>query len=623
MNIKFKKLIIDNFLSFEHAEVDLTEEGYILVEGFNNHPIDSALSNGSGKSALFNALSYALTGETIQGVTRSLNNIYTQGDLSVQLLFEIDGTEYDIIRTRTWAGKGDLRVVVAGEDKSGKGLRESEAVLKELLPNLNSTLIGQVVIIGQGMPHKFSSNTPAKRKEILEQLSQSDYALEDLRARIDKKSEELNSIKLQIMKDKAVSQESLRQKQSQLEDNNQKLNELLLSPTLANDILEAKNNVNKYSTELESLESTLNDILYDIEKNKRESIAIYTEKNNQLKELETEFENINRPVKDKLLELTTNLKITEKKIRDIEEIREICPTCGQPLKGVTKPSIEPYLAEKQLILESLESQKVKDKEQNDLKEERIKGIDTLFEGREGALKEASVKYQNQFKKVNDDKNIFMEKVNAAQLRLKELENEESNFKKFKKLYEDNIKILKEDLALINSKIDSIIIEEDTNECNLQIMSKLTTFIRRDFRGILLEDVLASISEKALEYCKEVFGNEELEIKLDGNNIEIIYDNKPLESLSGGEQQKVDLIIQFAIRAMMQEYTGFTSNILVLDEILDNLDRYGVDAILNFISNRLEDVEAVYIISHHADSLAIGNDKVIRIIKDERGVSSIK
>ena len=85
---------------------------------------------------------------------------------------------------------------------------------------------------------------------------------------------------------------------------------------------------------------------------------------------------------------------------------------------------------------------------------------------------------------------------------------------------------------------------------------------------------------------------------------------------------VDLILQFAIRSMMQEYTGFTSNILVLDEILDNLDSVGCDSILNFITNKLSDIESIFIISHHADSLNIGNDSTITVVKNNKGVSYI-
>ena len=147
-------------------------------------------------------------------------------------------------------------------------------------------------------------------------------------------------------------------------------------------------------------------------------------------------------------------------------------------------------------------------------------------------------------------------------------------------------------------------------------------VKRDFRGILLSNIIKYIDQKSKSYAKDIFGTNELDFNLDGNNLNITYCKKPLEALSGGEQQKVDLIIQFAIRAMMEEYTGFTSNIIVLDEILDNLDSVGCDSILNFITNKLSDIESIFIISHHADTLNIGNDATITVVKNQDGVSYI-
>ena len=90
MKIKFSKITIDNFLSFGHAEVNLENRGYTLIEGINNDPRDGAKSNGSGKSTIFSAICYALTGETIQGLTSNLNNIITNEDMSVNLEFSVD-----------------------------------------------------------------------------------------------------------------------------------------------------------------------------------------------------------------------------------------------------------------------------------------------------------------------------------------------------------------------------------------------------------------------------------------------------------------------------------------------------------------------------------------------------
>ena len=44
MRLTFKKLIIHNFLSYAHTEIDLTDKGYCLVSGINQCPKDNALS---------------------------------------------------------------------------------------------------------------------------------------------------------------------------------------------------------------------------------------------------------------------------------------------------------------------------------------------------------------------------------------------------------------------------------------------------------------------------------------------------------------------------------------------------------------------------------------------------
>ena len=60
MNIVFNSIEINNFFAFEHVEIDLKNNGYTLVEGINNASDDLAVSNGSGKSSIFEALCWVL-----------------------------------------------------------------------------------------------------------------------------------------------------------------------------------------------------------------------------------------------------------------------------------------------------------------------------------------------------------------------------------------------------------------------------------------------------------------------------------------------------------------------------------------------------------------------------------
>ena len=181
--IQFKKVIIHNFGSYGHVELELQNRGFCLVSGQNNCVKDNAISNGSGKSMLWSAICYALTGETINGIKNNLKNVnIDEPDCWVQLDFLYNKDLFSL--NRMIAPKSDLKIFKNDIDLSGKGIRESEKKLQELLPELSKDLIASTIIIGQGMPNKFSSFSPSGRKELLEKLTKSDFMIEDIKTRI-------------------------------------------------------------------------------------------------------------------------------------------------------------------------------------------------------------------------------------------------------------------------------------------------------------------------------------------------------------------------------------------------------------------------------------------------------
>ena len=149
---------------------------------------------------------------------------------------------------------------------------------------------------------------------------------------------------------------------------------------------------------------------------------------------------------------------------------------------------------------------------------------------------------------------------------------------------------------------------------------METALKRDFRGYLLTGIIDYINMKAKQYSLEVFGTDRISFELNGNNISIAYDGKEYENLSGGERQRVDIIIQFALRSMLCTTLGFTSNIICLDELFDNLDSIGCEKVLNLVS-KLEDNETIDIITHHA-SIDIPDDNEIIVVKDVDKISKL-
>ena len=622
MKLKFTKLIIDNFLSFGHAEVDLNDRGYTLIEGINNNPKDSAKSNGAGKSTIFSALCYALTGETIQGLSSNLNNIFTNGNMSVQLDFFADDIFYSIIRSRDTKNKADLKIFVNNEDKSGKGVRESQEILNTLLPELTSDLIGEVIVIGQGMPHKFSNNTPSGRKDLLEKLSHSDFMLEDIKERIANRDNilKLNSQEIAIKKTKLTTEKEIIENNIKLKV--EELSKYNDKPDFSLKKNDLNNNISIKEKLLLELGKSIDEKTKLFDKITDDLLTLTKEKNSCLENEANEFNNHNIDIKTKLAEAQMEKKALEKEINNLESVKDICPLCKQKLPHVHKQDTSKQREQLKTLIEEIEKLTEKNNNQENAYKLNITDIKNSFKEKEDGLLKEKETYKTQINKLNSDIQQNNCILNNLKVSLNDIIREEKLFDDTKEKLNNEIESLKNNLTKINTDLLYIINSEKEVLTHQETLAKINTLVKRDFRGILLSNIINYIDKKCKQYALDIFHNDELTFKLDGNNLNITYCNKPLEALSGGEQQKVDLIIQFAIRAMMQEYTHFTSNIIVLDEILDNLDSVGCDSILNFITTKLSDIESIFIISHHADTLNIGNDSTITVVKNADGVSYI-
>ena len=119
----------------------------------------------------------------------------------------------------------------------------------------------------------------------------------------------------------------------------------------------------------------------------------------------------------------------------------------------------------------------------------------------------------------------------------------------------------------------------------------------------------------------MFDNGVIEFALDGNNISISFNGREYENLSSGERQKVDIVVQFALRDMLCKFSNFSSNILVLDEIFDGLDSVGCERVIKLLSTKLNDVDNVYIVTHRSD-LEVPVDRELTVTKNEFGISTI-
>src|SRR5210317_1144500 len=138
--IKIKDLTVKNFMSVgnQTQAVDFNRQQLTLVLGENidQGGDDSGSRNGTGKTTIINALSYALYGQALTNIKRNnlINKTNGKG-MIVSLDFEKDGVEYKIERGRS---PTFLKFYIDSQeqevtDESQGDSRETQKVINDLL----------------------------------------------------------------------------------------------------------------------------------------------------------------------------------------------------------------------------------------------------------------------------------------------------------------------------------------------------------------------------------------------------------------------------------------------------------------------------------------------------------
>lgn len=616
-------------MNFEDADISFSNHGFIVVKGENHYEKDASSSNGSGKSSIFEAISWSLTGETIRGNKDIVRRGENDGCF-VECNFTIDSNEYSIIRYKDHKKyKSNLKFFINSKDFSGKGSRDTQQIINNNIPDVNSQLLNAVIIMGQGLPMRFSNNTPSGRKEILEKLSKSDFMIDDLKNKVSKRYNYLSNL-MRELEDNKLSLESKKDTlENLLKDTNNKLNNL--KP------------VDDIKLELEDVDKEINDKLNLIKFTEDEILNIDDEfgvlKNNNAfidneslyrKEYDDSKASIELTINNKIEPLETeNLDIKNKiynlqsEISKLDSVKDVCPTCGQKIPNVHKIDTSD---KKEELNKLKELSRELDEKIKLIKNEGNKSINKFKESYDNKVRYLNTKCKDAIDNYSNKNNIIL----TLKKDIDSLNNVKATYSNLISEYDINKSNLNNLISETKNKIDecsnNILYYNNSisslNE-NINVVNKIVTLMKRDFRGYLLSNVIDYINKVCKKYCNQVFDNSDISFVLDGNNISISYMGKEYESLSGGEKQRIDLIVQLSIRDMLCKFLNFSCNIIVLDEITDNLDDIGCQKILNLISNELRDVDNIYIISHRFESLSIPYDSIITVVKDKNGISYVR
>ena len=697
--MRFDKIKIKNFMAIGEAEIDLSGQGFVSITGRNYTDVDNAdgnVSNGSGKSSLAEAVAWVLSGQTIRG-TKDVQNYYTKDECSVEVWFESRENKYRICRTK---GKS-LEIYENDKDISGKGIRETQEIIEAMFPEFDAEYLGATVLIGQGMPNAFTNNTGAKRKEILERLSKSDYQIEDIKNKLtavkDKTNKELRAEEDGLLKAETEKGMCERDKENNLRvlvleqdiaDGKKQIAELKLQVEQAEidaqrfnaacDNLvaigrELADELNKRDKEWvearnKALQSAQERVYakeqaraeYETVAQRRNADAENIVKNiqNEKRAREQEYNNSVKAVTadSALAKISGQIDVLAQEIKRVENIKDVCPTCGRPFEGVHKPDTTAQQAQ----VEQLKVDYKKEQERVDAEIARIKH----------EWVEEENKYNSQVAKAEAARNDVVREIERERARLTvdvsaakaDMESEKVKWsvnpetrelseqvercrEEYKARKEESrraeeqrnkisralsekekdvqgvemrIMQAKENIIRAEKRIEELSVEENARhkkierfKSKIETVNKMYSYATKEFRTILLEGTIELLERKAKRLCNVVFGTDKINFRQDGAGIFIGYRDKPLENLSGGEGQLVKLLIQLALRETLISLSGEDYNMIWLDEIFDSLDEERAEKAVELASGL--NTESIFIISHRSN-LQLPSDREIAVEK---------
>ena len=163
------RLELKNFMSYG-ADVP-------AIDFSGMHTLCLSGENGHGKSALLDAMTWSLWGESRAGKNKHDELVRIGADeMSVHFTFEMNGQRYRVVRKRSKKAGGNLWQLQGETPDQGLGIgwhpltgntdRDTEAAIQKLLRMSYDTFLNSAYL-RQGQADQFVKQTPGKRKEIL------------------------------------------------------------------------------------------------------------------------------------------------------------------------------------------------------------------------------------------------------------------------------------------------------------------------------------------------------------------------------------------------------------------------------------------------------------------------
>ena len=607
MNIKFRKIEIHNFLSYQDEVFEFTKtNGMNLITG-KNHDVPGS-KNGAGKSGWALALTYGLYGELPFSLNKeNIPNRFLKGkdnETRVCIYLDSDRKHYKICSgIKKNASNCSLYEVVNGKEKDITKSTISETrdyIIKEIL-NCDIDLFMRTIFLNSDPSYNFYNLSKKDKKDFIDKLFDiSVYSemyksvhsavtarekelarCQNTLAVLNKNSEDFNERKEKFTEERDTELKTLNERLTESKS--------LLSSKMENSVERNTDAINEYMKKNTELSDKLTSLRMDMQKIEFSTRTLKNTIDNCKSKISDreKFISKHNTLKTKLCDDCKNVFTKHYNLdvytKDINKLQKEIEKCNNNI--LTNESTFKELKESKFRIET---------EKRDVSDKIVE------------LNSGYNSYRNEISRIESD-------INSLNAKIETLSNSKNPY-----------------ISMIESNDRSI---KDTEMEYEKIRHEYE--VNKFFQGIVEQDNIKKYITKNLVGVLNSRVRHYLHLL--GANYDIIFDENmdyvfntqdvtgaQFHNFSSGEQARISISTCFAFRDFLSIRSSIVSNILILDEFIDsNVDSQAIENVVEILKDFSRvNKQNIYLVSHRQEVGTENFDRIIQIEK-KNNISSIK
>jgi DNA repair exonuclease SbcCD ATPase subunit len=606
------KIKAQNFLSIGEAEIEFNNSDLVLING-RNEDSPTSLSNGAGKSSIYDSIYWAFYGKTKRGYSGNdvINNT-AKSECCVTAWFD----DYKVVRARKHSAYDNglfLYQIVDGQevDLTKGTIKDTQELLTGIL-GMSELTFSKVSQFGQGDLKNFATMTDKELKSVFEEALGLNFF-----------GEYYNTIKATgTALDERL--EKLREKLRDLENESWRLQQKLDMTYQQEQQAESNYHSQKsmYEAQIGDAEADLKEALNAprmTEADYQAQIGDAHEKKARIAELKSELAKVESEERQRQMRMASKRSQWESYISKIQRLQadieatqnkigSPCDLCGQPL---TEDAVAATLDNLKSKLDETVKNRLRSEDELQVDASSIESLKIPLNQISGEIEAIEDQLKDYYSieamyKASKDCDV---RIMAVTNRIDRLKQEYAAITK--QDYTSALNNLKASLQQVEDETQKVVGSvEFVNTVIEDVGELLKIFGDGGVKSYLLDNVTPELNKLINKYMS-MLDDMEVEVKTlkklkTGDlreKFSISVSNRHgasnFKGQSGGEKQKINIAISLGFNALCRSVTDSSLNFLFLDEVFESLDAGSMEAVADLCHEFVKEVQNVFLITHQS------------------------